>query len=710
MRQLKVLLYGDVDLNIMDGSAVWLTSMASLMGEDRLIKADVLLKSRIKNDRLVKEMVSLSNVNVIEALTTFDRSRFANGNRMSIDEAIKVMEELDQKENYHLIIVRGLDLVKKMLDSALIAKTIPYITNFTHNLDKMDEEEKSFLQKVYQSSPKMFVQTNEMKDFLIKALEIDGEKFAILFPMIPNIKEIPKFRNVNHSLVYTGKFASGWYTEEILHAFEQLHKKDEFTILNVAGDKFQGDLNQKKREITSKLKNQPGVNWFGGISRSASNELIEKSDVGISWRSTEIDHDESLELSTKLLEYGRLGKPVLLRRTKMHEALLGKNYPLFVDSEEDFVESSYKVLNNQSLYSKVSKGIFEATKMFTFQESYKRLKSVLWSFNTDKIKLLFAGHDLKFIKMAMDYFEQHPQFDIKIDQWDGHNAHNEKKSQECLNWADVIFCEWGLGNTVWYSNHKLPHQKLIVRMHLQERDTEYPKDFKMDNIDQIIAISPYIYEEFHRVCDIPRDKMTMIYNMIDTEKFDKEKDHDEVSFHLGIVGILPSRKRLDRALNILESLYNHDSRYKLFIKSKRPEEVRWVWSRDDERKYFKEVYDRIEKEPWGKNVIFEGHGSDMDEWFKKIGYVLSTSDFESFHLAPMEGLVGGSIPIVYHWVGAETIYQDDYIFENEKSAVDYIVNEKVKQKIGSANIKEYPKVNFDKKIICKQIEELIVSV
>ncbi|MES9685332.1 group 1 glycosyl transferase [Gottfriedia acidiceleris] len=709
MRQLKVLLYGDVDLNIMDGSAIWLTSMANLVGQDQSIKADVLLKSRIKNDRLVKEMINIPNVNVIEPFKQFDKSRFENGNRMKIEEAINIMEEIDREKEYHLIMVRGLDLVKKLMNSVLISKIIPYITNFTHDIEMMGEEERLFLQNVYQLTPKMFVQTVEMKEYLKEALSISGEKFEILYPMIPNIEEEPDFRNKNHSLVYTGKFASGWYTEEILSAFEELHRKDELSILNVAGDKFQGDLASKKNQITKTLKSGPGINWLGGISRSASNELINRSDVGISWRSSEIDHDKSLELSTKLLEYGRLGKPVLLRRTKMHENLLGNDYPLFVESKDEFIKSSYLVLNDRRLYSLASRRIHEAVKMYTFNESYKRLKNTLWSFNNDKIRLLFAGHDLKFIQMAIKYFEQNPQFEVKIDQWDGHNYHNEKKSLECLQWADVIFCEWGLGNTVWYSKHKLEHQKLVVRMHLQERDTNYPKGFTLSNIDQIIAISPYIFEEFHRVCSIPRNKMTMIYNMINTKQFDLPKVDSDVNYHLGIVGILPSRKRLDRALNILEKLYSQDNRYKLFIKSKRPEEVSWVWDRDIERKYFNEVYDRIKNEPWGKNVIFEGHGSNMDEWFQKIGYVLSTSDFESFHLAPMEGMAGGSIPIVLHWTGAETIYQNEYLFNNEEEAVKKITNEETQRLIGSSKLKQYPSENFDKEIICSQIETLILS-
>jgi hypothetical protein len=36
--------------------------------------------------------------------------------------------------------------------------------------------------------------------------------------------------------------------------------------------------------------------------------------------------------------------------------------------------------------------------------------------------------------------------------------------------------------------------------------------------------------------------------------------------------------------------------------------------------------------------------------------VLSTSDDESFHVAPAEGMASRAVPVLRHWPGAETIY------------------------------------------------------
>ncbi|PGZ95359.1 glycosyl transferase family 1 [Bacillus pseudomycoides] len=315
-----------------------------------------------------------------------------------------------------------------------------------------------------------------------------------------------------------------------------------------------------------------------------------------------------------------------------------------------------------------------------------------------KKKIIFAGHDLKFAKLIMGYLKGLGKYEIKIDQWTGHNTHNEAHSEECLQWADIIICEWGLGNAVWYSENKLPHQKLIVRMHRQELDTAYPKQFVIENIDVIIAISPYVYEEFYRAFKLPREKMKMIYNTLDAKRLDKPKE--DASYNLGIVGVCPKMKRLDLAIDMLEKLWEKDSRYKLFVKGKMPQEYPWLWRKEEERAYYEELFQRIEAAPWKDAVIFDGFGP-VEEWFQKIGFVLSTSDFESFHLAPSEGMASGSYPIILKWDGSDTIYPKEYLQEDTESSVNLIleINSRGLSEAHQQEIKEYVKSRFDAEII-----------
>lgn len=320
--------------------------------------------------------------------------------------------------------------------------------------------------------------------------------------------------------------------------------------------------------------------------------------------------------------------------------------------------------------------------------------------------ILFAGHDFKFAKFIIDHFNNKPEYNIEIDKWEGHSKHDEAKSMELLKWADIIFCEWGLGNALWYSNKKKKNQKLIVRIHSQELTTLYPTEFNIKNIDTIIAISPYIYEELSRIFKIPRSKMKMIYNMIDFKKL----QHDKIegyNYNLGMVGIIPKAKRLDIAINIFENLYEKDKHYKLYIKGKLPSEVSSIINDEDEINYYNDLFERILNSKCNDNIIFEGFKDDIDLWFKKIGYVLYLSDLESFHLPTMEGAASGACPMVLKRDGADTIYEDDWIFDSEDEVINKIID--INQNgINVDKIKKYVKKNFDKEDILKEYEKLFI--
>lgn len=709
MRELRILLYGDIDLNIMDGSAVWLSSMAAMLSKNKNTKIDLLKKSKEQNTHLTQALKDKNNIRMIQPYTQFSQLKFSNQNRMNVKEAVEVMTILNKKNQYHLIIVRGFDLVRELMKVEELTKlTVPYLTDFKHD-SRSSEQERRDLKSVYNHFSKMFLQTKETKEKFKQLIHVDGEKIELLYPMIPDINEIPSYNNNSNRLIYSGKFHEDWYTEEILSVAKRLKEKKSDITIQIVGDKFQERLREKKNQqrIIESFKKASNIDWVGAVSREKCQQLIKNSDVGISWRSERLDNDDSVELSSKLLEYGRLGKPALVRKTSMHENLLGSDYPLFVDDEKSFIEKLNAVLSDADLYKEAAEKMYKASKMFTYSESYSRLKNFLWSYNREPIKIVFAGHDLKFATMIIEYFQSLQNYEVKIDQWQSHEKHDEKHSRDCLEWADIIFCEWGLGNSVWYSNNKKEGQKLIVRMHFQEKDLKFPKFIDIDNVDKFIVITPYMFEEFHKNFRIPREKILYIDNLIDAEKLDKPKEKDSL-FHLGICGILPARKRIDIAVDIFEKLWEKDHRYKLFIKGKKPEEVSWLMARESERKYYEAIFSKINNAPWKKNVIFDSHGNDVDKWLKKIGYLLSTSDYEGSHVAISEGMASGSYPIIRNWKGADSVYPVEYIEENVNALINKVMTTQMTH-IQINELKKYALEKFDKKFINRKINKLITE-
>jgi glycosyltransferase involved in cell wall biosynthesis len=706
MRSLHILLYGDIDLNFMDGSAVWLISMAQMLSLNPNIKIDLLLKAKEKNNHLSQSIENISNITCIPASEGMDTN---SGERLTVIEAASLMQKLQRQNKYDLVIIRGFDLVREIMKYNEFKNiTVPYLTDFKHD-ERSTKKEREDLKKVYEHFNFMFLQTEETKLAFQRLVGVTGEKIRILTPMVPLPEKQPEFRNKHYRLIYSGKFHEDWYTEEIIKVTKKLALLDSRIQTKIVGDKFQDVLRENKNQLRIKkeFKEAASIDWIGSVSREKCQEMIEEADIGISWRSAFLDNDDSVELSSKLLEYGRLGKPALVRRTKMHEKLLGKDYALFVDTEEDVIAKVTRIFQDEDLYFETAKKIYDASLQYTFQAAHNRLSDFIWSFKKEPIKIVFAGHDFKFAQMIIEYFQSHEQFDVKIDKFSSHEKHDIKHSKACVEWADVIFCEWGLGNLVWYSKHKKENQILIARLHFQEKDLKFLRMIDFENVNKFIAITPYMLEEFHRIFNIPKYKLNYLDNLIDANQLDMPK-LNSASFNLGICGILPSRKRLDIAIDLFETLWLKDNRYHLYIKGKKPEEVPWLMARKKERDYYDVLMNRIEKAPWKENVQFDGYGNDISEWLQKIGYVLSPSDYEGSHVAVSEAIASGAIPVIRNWKGADTVYPKEYIVDSLDLAMKKIENGDWTEYVVKSRKKD-AKDKFDCKKIVKQIEYIIKS-
>lgn len=283
--------------------------------------------------------------------------------------------------------------------------------------------------------------------------------------------------------------------------------------------------------------------------------------------------------------------------------------------------------------------------------------------------IVVAGHDLKFAGDILAHFEESGA-KVIVDQWQSHTKHDEAHSEECLAQADIVFCEWGLGNAVWYSKHVRPEQHLVVRVHSQELFLPYLKQIAKDQVDSFIFVGELIRRSAIVSHGVPAEKTVVIPNGVRCDELALEKK-DNARFVIGFVGMVPRSKRLDKALDVIERLVEQDSRYQLRIKGKTPQDYPWMLNRKDEMAFYDEQYARIErlnaKHP--DAVRFDGFGPDMAEWYSEVGIVLSVSDFESFHLTLADGAASEALPTSLAWPGSDLIYPHEWL----DSSVDGIV-------------------------------------
>jgi glycosyltransferase involved in cell wall biosynthesis len=412
-----------------------------------------------------------------------------------------------------------------------------------------------------------------------------------------------------------------------------------------------------------------GVVWHGGHSREDAMRIAASCDIGLSWRHPELD--ASLELSTKVLEFGMLGLPVILNRTPMHEALLGADYPMFAADLSDVVAIAENAAADPAIVKLAASRTSAAAAEYTLDKAVSRVRGYLdATLPRDgaapvgtPLRVVVAGHDLKFFSPLLDYLRRQPGLEVRVDHWRTLSEHDEQVSQEMAAWADVVICEWCGPNAIWYSENKRRGSRLVVRLHRFELYARYPYLVNVKAVDQVICVNKHYAELVAEQTGWPSAKIVTLPNTVDVSQLDRPK-LDGARFSLGILGVVPSRKRLDLALDVLEELRRDDDRYLLYVKSGMPWDLWWIWRKPEERGHYVAALHRIQRSPLLRGaVVFDEAGRDVPAWLRRVGFVLSTSDDESFHVAPLEGMASRAVPVVRHWPGAETVYDARWIRE-----------------------------------------------
>ncbi|MGW9552013.1 glycosyltransferase family 4 protein [Citricoccus zhacaiensis] len=275
-------------------------------------------------------------------------------------------------------------------------------------------------------------------------------------------------------------------------------------------------------------------------------------------------------------------------------------------------------------------------------------------------RVVIAGHDLKFAEALADHLRGDGH-EVHMDRWAGHARHDPEASRQSAAWADVVLCEWALGNAVWYSCHAPRHLRLVTRVHLQEAATDFPARVRTERLDRAVFVAEHVRRQVIRDHGWPAERSVVVPNAVEVPAEAPSRDPD-TRFRLGLVGMVPSRKGLHTALDLLATLRREDPRFTLSLRGRTPDDVPWLLVRPAERDYFQSQLQRIPSDPLLQDAVeFSPHGPDMDRWYATVGVVLSTSEFESFHFTLPDGAVHGAVPRSLAWPGADLLYPESWL-------------------------------------------------
>ena len=724
----RFLVYAPINYNLTDGSAIWLRSICKVLSLIPGTEVDLLAFAAPTDLHEPLDGVARIFLPSMSIFTNSGIPSLARGDLLPPAAAVDALSILQELEHYDYLLVRGLDAVWTMAEfDERKPKLISYLTDIETDTLWQDPETSVAIQRLQTIADRatmMFVQTRALGALLEELAPAASPKIVPVPPMVPDAAYTGtrRTRRTPVRMVYAGKFAREWATEELLDLAEAHAGPDSGLETHVYGDKFNRSADGFRERVQPRLEAQSGFTWHGPVSRETILGALPDFDIGYAYRHSTLTG--SPEISTKLIEYVAAGTAPVLNRTRTHEAYFGSDYPLFADSSAELDAVLRRVIAGEVDIDAAldhARGRIEPHRMSRVAEHvadklsrFEPLPLAAAPTGT-RPGLLIASHDTKFMADLDEALFNDTNFNVTRAHWPTFRGGGEEATAAALKSAQVVFCEWALENAVFCSRNKQPGQTLIVRFHRFELTTGIPQRIEIDNVDRIVTVSEHMAEHLRTTYGWPADKIRVIPNSIDTEQLDRPKT-DWARFNLGLLGPLPKLKRLDLAATLLETLRRKDERFQLHVKGKMPWDLPWLWNSGEQFSYYNRQFDLFRRNIFLRGAVHvDDHAPDVPRWFQKIGWILSLSDVESFHLAGVEGMASGAIPLVLDRPGASHIFPESQIFADIDGIAEHILKQ-----VDSAEADEADFTNmqntmkdavrkFDKSRVMKQWADLLTD-
>jgi len=675
---IRALVYGDADPDSMDATARWAQSMTQALAAAGCATM-LLLRNQPGTDVLTAPLAGLPNVTVRHPKTGAHRID-PGPHGLDPEQAVELITRLDAERRFHLIVIRGQRVAAVAAHAEELAGRLwTCVDDVPHTLARMTPSVVSELTEIALASRYLLCASEELRCFVESTVPAASGRAVLLPPMLTAAPRRADRPGVPLRIGYAGSIAETRNMVTLTQLPAALGSRGIPAELHVVGDAIRNGSPEWVRRATKALKDTPNVVWHGGRSHEEALDLLARCHLAVSWHRSDID--AALVPALTALEPGTLGIPVVVNRTPLYERLLGADYPLFAAPDLQSLADAVERAGQPEVYRTAGERCAAAAARFTLDQGIQVLRSLLQAAlpppprgtNPDlPLKVAIAGTDLSGLDRLIQHLRSLPGIELRLDEWEGPHTHDEYLSRELAAWADVVICEWCGPHALFYAKYKRSGQRLLVRLHRFELATEWPRRLDIEKVDAVICVSQHYADRAREHASWPADRMVVLPEGIDVDQLSRPK-LDGARYTLGMLGVIPSRKRLDRALDVLAALRARDPRYTLALKTRQPWDYWWVWNRPEERAHYEHVYRRIQRaRTLSDAVVFDPYGPDVAVWLRRVGFVLSTSDDESFHRAVAEGAASGSVPVVWAWPGADTVYAPRWVHGDVAQMADAV--------------------------------------
>ena len=301
----RLALFAEVDANLIDGSSVWLQSVALLLAERG--EVTVLLRVPERRDVLTAPLRAHPRITVLEPGIEPPDVRV-----LPPAAAVERLEWLDAERPFDAIVLRGDAVAEAALSREPLLGRLALFHLPPAGAGPGEDAERL---RRWSAARRILCQTESLREAIAEAVPELRGRLALLPPVVDDDLGADRTRAVGtpRRLVYAGKLAPEYRFEEMLELFAGFRRRHPETELHVAGDKIHdppADPGFRAR-VAAALADTPGLTHHGALPRERVAALLTECDVAFAMRSPELAAHS--ELSTKLLEYGAAGSPPLSR-------------------------------------------------------------------------------------------------------------------------------------------------------------------------------------------------------------------------------------------------------------------------------------------------------------------------------------------------------------------------------------------------------------
>jgi hypothetical protein len=177
----RALVYGDIDLNLLDGSAIWLQSVTQALARAGCA-VTLVLKAPVRTSRLITPLLAEPDVTVRSP----HEEQLLDGISGSVPAAAAgLLARLDAEQRHDLIVLRGRAVTAAAAASgAFDGRLWPYLTDVPRSVPGLTPEVAAELGVIASAARYLLCQTEELRCFLEGSVPAACGKCVLLPPVL----------------------------------------------------------------------------------------------------------------------------------------------------------------------------------------------------------------------------------------------------------------------------------------------------------------------------------------------------------------------------------------------------------------------------------------------------------------------------------------------------------------------------------------------